>query len=117
MELSDLVEALRDGRTLDARQWVADAVRASFDWSAVALPKHLAPRDRVIAASLVELLAERAGQPSPAWTQSIGPADQEIWLVRSAASMPRLARLCREEGPAPLRKRRVFAPPDFLTAA
>ena len=117
MDLRELVEALRDGRMLDARQWVADAVRASFDWSAVALPELLAPRDQVIAASIVELLSERAGQPPPAWTRSIGPADREIWLVRAAATMPRLARLCREEGPEPLRKRRVFAPPNFLTAA
>jgi len=31
--------------------------------------------------------------------------------------MPRLRRLCEEEGPAPLRERGILAPPEFLTWA
>jgi hypothetical protein len=31
--------------------------------------------------------------------------------------MPRLRRLCESEGPEPLRRRGLFAPPEFLTHA
>jgi len=37
--------------------------------------------------------------------------------VRAALTMPRLRRLCEVEGPEPLRRRAVMAPPDFLTIA
>lgn len=32
-------------------------------------------------------------------------------------TMPRLRRSCEAEGPEPLRVRRIYAPPEFLTAA
>ena len=37
--------------------------------------------------------------------------------VRAADSLPRLRRLCEEEGPEPLRRRGLLVPLDFLTAA
>jgi hypothetical protein len=42
---------------------------------------------------------------------------EAVFLVRAAESMPRLRRLCEEQSPEPLRRRRLLAPPDFLTAA
>jgi hypothetical protein len=62
-------------------------------------------------------MAERSGQTPPYWTSDIGAVERETFLVRSALSMPHLRRLCREEGPAPLRRRNLFAPPGFLTIA
>lgn len=70
-----------------------------------------------IAASVVELFAERAGERAPDWPRTVPPAPQPIYLVRAAASMPRTRRMCEEEGPEPLRRRRIFALPDFLTIA
>jgi hypothetical protein len=46
------------------------------------------------------------------WRLLDGPS----W-VAAAETLPRLRRLCEEEGPEPLRRRGLLAPPDFLTAA
>ncbi|MEE8583936.1 MAG: hypothetical protein V3T83_03695 [Acidobacteriota bacterium] len=45
------------------------------------------------------------------------PVEEPVYLVRAALSMPRLRRLCRQEGPEPLRWRGILAPPEFLTMA
>ena len=117
MDIRDLVGALLAFDTLTARQWVADALRAGLRWSLVSRPRHLSRRELVVAAAVVELLAERTGQEPPRWTEKVAVAHEQIWLVRAAQSMPRLRRLCEEEGPLPLRRRGIFAPPDFLSVA
>jgi hypothetical protein len=101
---------------LAARQWVADSVRASFSWRDVAKPDGLNPVQMAVAAGLAEMLAERASQP-PSWTAGVPATPEPVFLVRHAITMPRLRRLCEEEGPEPLRRRHLLAPPDFLTAA
>ena len=115
MDLRDLVRALVAGDALAARQWVADAARMHVRWSGLAKPELLPPDEMAIAAGIVELLAQRSGEPPPPWTEEVLPASRPVYLVRAAASMPRLRRTCEEEGPEPLRRRGVFAPPDFLT--
>ena len=65
-------------------------------------------------AALLELLAERRGEPAPAWTRDVGPVPQPVLLVEAATRMKRLRLLCETEAPAPLRKRGLYAPPDFL---
>jgi hypothetical protein len=117
MRLEDLIEALMRHDALFARQWVADARRAKLEWQSLAEPAGLDDAARIVAAGIVEMLAERDGVRPPSWTAAIGPAKDPILLVRAAATMPRLKRLCEDEGPAPLRRRGVLAPPDFLTAA
>lgn len=117
MDIAELIRALATFDTLSARQWVADAGREGIEWSRVAAPPIDDPLEMAIAASMVELLAERAGQRPPDWTRTVPPAPQPTFLVRAAASMPRTRRMCEEEGPEPLRRRGIFAPPDFLTVA
>ena len=117
MELTDLVRALLAHDALAARQWVADAARADVRWASVPLPPGLDPVGLAVAAGVVETLASRAHQRPPAWTASIGPAPEPVFLVRSAREMPRLRKMCEEEAPEPLRRRRLLAPPDFLTVA
>lgn len=70
-----------------------------------------------VAASLIELLAERSHQAPPKWTQDIGPLSKPIYLVPSATAMKRLRTLCENESPEPLRKRGFYAPPNFLEFA
>lgn len=65
-------------------------------------------------AALLELLALRRGQKAPAWTEDVGPLRESRHLLRAAESMRRLRQLCETESPEPLRKRRLFAPPNFL---
>ena len=70
-----------------------------------------------VAAALVELFAERAGQAAPDWTREVLPAPEPLFLLREAGTMKRLRKLCEEQSPLPLRRRRIYVPPDFLTFA
>ena len=116
MELTDLVRALLSHDTLAAREWVSDAGRAGLSWTSLPRPCGLDAAAMAVAAGVAEMLAARAGQTPPAWTSDVAAAPEPIFLVRFAEHMPRLKRMCEEEGPEPLR-RRLLAPPDFLTAA
>lgn len=71
----------------------------------------------VITAAILELFALRTQQPAPEWTQQIGPVEQPLYLLKSAAHMRRLRDLCLDAAPEPLRRRRLYAPPDYLAFA
>jgi hypothetical protein len=68
-------------------------------------------------ASLLELFASRLGQQAPAWTKTIGPLPEPIFLLKAAATMKHLRELCERESPEPLRKRGFYAPPNYLEFA
>ena len=70
-----------------------------------------------VAASLLELFALRTHQPAPEWTRQVGPVAQPRYLLKSAAHMRRLRDLCQDAGPEPLRRRHLYAPPDYLAFA
>jgi len=99
------------------REPVADAERAGFDWSGVPEPRDLDALGLSVAAALVELMSGRRGVPTPSWTKAVPASPRRTYLVRAAESLPRLRRLCEQEGPEPLRRRGLLAPPDFLTTA
>ena len=117
MELEDLVRALLGYDALSARAWVAEAVRHGMRWTDLRAPEGLDATALAVAAGVAEMLAARAGQVPPPWTSLVAAAPAPVYLVRAAAVMPRLRQSCEEEGPEPLRRRRVYAPPEFLTAA
>ena len=117
MDLRDLVRALLQRDAPVARQWVADAGRESFAWTEVPRPVGWGALELTVAAGVVELLASRAQQPPPSWTATVREAPVPVYLVRAAETMARLRRLCETEGPEPLRRRHIFAPPEFLTIA
>lgn len=117
MDLKELVDALMSFDSLRARQWVADAAAISLEWPELASPDGLNGEELAVAAGVAELLAQRANQQAPAWTSEVPQSPTKVWLVRWADSMPRLRRLCEQEGPEPLRRRQVLAPPEFLTVA
>ena len=62
------------------------------------------------------LLASRVGVAPPVWTEAIGASPEPIWLIR-VERRPRLRKRLLTESPAPLLRRRIFAPEDFLSAA
>jgi hypothetical protein len=109
------VAALR-GDDLSVRQHVKDAAREGFCWASAPDPGFPVKRARARAvyASMVELLAWRAGQDAPAWTSAVQGAPQPVFLVRSAKKSKALLRESLENTPAPLKKRNVFALPDYL---
>jgi len=117
VDLNDLVGALLRFDGLSARQWLADAARSGLVWSEVPVPVGLDATERAVAAGVAELLASRAGQSPPGWTAAIPPAPEKLFLVRAAATMPRLRAVCEQDGPEPLRRRGLLAPPDFLSIA
>ena len=117
MNLSDLVRALLSFETLVARQWVTDSLRSGMVWASVPAPTDLDSVALGVAAGVAELLAQRAAQAPPPWASLIGATLTPVCLVKAARTMPRLRRLCEEEGPEPLRRRGIMAPPEFLSVA
>ena len=116
MELRDLVNAVLAGDLLAARQWITDARRERVNWESVPCPPEFNDREMRVAAGLVELLADRAGQNPPGWTHAVGAGDPLV-LDPGLEEMPRSFAKAKTAGPEPLRKRNLFAPPDFLDVA
>jgi len=102
---------------LGVREWTEEARRTGFDWAGVGEPEALTRDELAVAAGIVELLARRSDVHPPRWAREAPAASREILLVRAAETMPRLRKLCEEEGPEPLRRRRILVPPDVLAAA
>lgn len=117
MDLRELVEAILRGDLLAARQWVADARRERIQWESVPCPRDFSDLEMTIAAGLVELFAHRSGVNPPSWTDGVGPEPEPILLDPGLEQMPRSYALARSSAPDPLRKRNLFALPDFLDVA
>ena len=114
LELRDLVRAILAGDLLSARQWVSDAHRQRISWEMVGRPSGLDDREMTVAAGLAELLAARDGAPPPPWTLSIGAQREPLFLDPGLQEMPRTLAHAMTDGPEPLRRRNLFASPDFL---
>jgi hypothetical protein len=91
--------------------------RAGINWSSLPRPATNDIRLLAIAASLAELLAERQNQSPPVWTREIGALKEPFFLLQSAENMKRLRVLCETQAPEPMRKRHLYAPPNFLEFA
>lgn len=117
MDLRELVRALLAYDALAARQWVADSLRQGVVWVSMPEPTDLDAVSLGVAAGVAELLAARAGQAPPPWAGTVEVAPTPVCLVKAARTMPRLRQLCEQEGPEPLRRRGILAPPEFLKVA
>jgi hypothetical protein len=78
-------------------------------------PEGLSEDELALAAGLVEMMAERAGQLPPDWTASVTRQGEPIYLFDP--SLFRSRRMAEEGGPEPLRRRGIYAMPNFLTWA
>ena len=103
--------------SLATRALVQDFLREQPVLSEIIQPETDDPQVLAITASLLELFALRTKQPAPAWTQQVGPVEQPIFLVKAATHMRRLRDLCEDAAPEPLRRRLLYAPPDYLAFA
>ncbi|MBM3266079.1 MAG: hypothetical protein FJZ01_00395 [Candidatus Sericytochromatia bacterium] len=116
--LDEVARAALARDALAVRSLVQDLLRerpSISDWEAphdVSDPGLLA-----LAAALAELLADRCGQAAPPWTAKVGPLPEPFFLLRSAETMKNLRMQCEAESPPPLRKRRLYAPANFLEFA
>jgi hypothetical protein len=70
-----------------------------------------------LAAGLLELFAQRLNQPSPAWTQLVGALPEPLYLLKAAHTLRRLRELCESQSPEPLRRRNLYASPNYLEMA
>lgn len=117
MDLRELVHQILDGDLLAARQWVADANRLQLQWERLEQPHGLSERELSVAAGLAELLALRAGATPPPWTREVGALQEPVVLDPGLEEMPRSFARAKSHAPEPLRKRNLFALPDFLDVA
>jgi len=117
MEIEILVRAILAGDLIAAREWIAEAQRCDLSWKSVGPPVGLDATELIVAAGLLELLAQRRGVPAPAWTSGVHAASDLIILDPGLERMRRTFERARTDGPEPLRKRNIVAPPDFLKIA
>jgi len=105
------------GEGLLLRSLVQDFLREQSDLSSSPKPQTDDVRVLATAAALIELFAARLQQQPPAWAQTVGALAEPIYLLKAASTMKRLRVLCETQAPAPLRRRRLYAPPNYLEFA
>lgn len=115
--LEQIARAALDGEALALRSLTQDWLSSNILLAEVACPSTRDPAVLAVSAALAELFAQRTGQPAPAWTSVISGLPEARFLVRSAATMKNLRRMCEEESPWPLKRRNLFAPADYLRFA
>lgn len=117
VNLNDLARTALSGDALQLRSLVQDFLNENPTLSQAPMPSTSREEELIVAAALIELFAQRRDQAPPAWSANVGGMAEPRFLLRSAATMPRLRRMCQDESPAPLRKRNLFAPATFLQFA
>ncbi|MCG3196982.1 MAG: hypothetical protein GHCLOJNM_01463 [bacterium] len=117
VDLNELAAAVLAHDCLKVRGLAQDLTRETADFSTLEPPTSADMRIRAVAASLIELFAQRAKQPPPTWSVETPGLGESIFLVESAGKMQRLRKLCEAESPEPLKKRGLLAPPNYLEFA
>jgi hypothetical protein len=112
--LFNMATAALSGDALLTRSYAQDLDRQRPKLSEALPPQSTDMRLLAVAAALIELFAARWHQPNPDWTTIVGALPQPVYLVQSARTMKRLRALCEQQAPEPLRKRNLFAPPNYL---
>ena len=101
--------------SLRLRELVLELLRSHPDLSLIAPLENASAQERAVLAGILELLALRHGMVAPSWT--VGASNFEPFFLLAAEVMPRLRELCESKSPEPLRKRHLYAPPNFLEFA
>jgi len=117
VRIEQIAQAALAGDSLQTRSLTQDFLREQTRMQDVPRPQTTDARVLALSASLADLFAIRRNQAAPAWTQSVGATTESVFLVKSALTMKRLRELCETESPPPLRKRKFFAPPNYLEFA
>ncbi len=115
--LEQIADAALARESLLLRSLVQDFLRQHEDLSVVPRPSLEDPRRLAAAAAILEVLALRRQQESPPWTREVGPMPKPFFLVEASERMSRLRQLCETQAPEPMRRRRLYAPPNFLVFA
>lgn len=115
--IEQLAAAALNRESLQLRSLTQDLLRTTSQLSDIPRPATEDPRLLAVAASLVELFAARLHQEPPAWTREVDPLSEPLFLLAATAHLRRLRVLCETQAPEPLRKRGLYAPPNFLEFA
>jgi len=113
MSPRDLGTSALRGDDLVTRQIVKNAKRDGFSWGQAPEPDpSCSHSERAVYAALVELLCERSGMPGPLWLGDIEPSPEPVYLMGKTSKFVR--RACEERAPEVLRRRNVYALPEYL---
>jgi len=115
--IEQLAHAALQREGLRVRSLAQDLLRETDSYQDFPRPATNDLSTLVMAAALVELLAIRQNQRPPAWVHEIGAMPEPFFLLEMASHMKRLRTLCETQSPEPLRKRKLYAPPNFLPFA
>lgn len=115
--LEQLARAALGRESLQLRSLAQDFLRENDHLSDYARPAINDARILGTAAALIELFAQRQKQTPPSWAKDVGPLPEPFFLLESADKLKRLRALFETQAPEPLRKRRLYAPPNFLEFA
>jgi hypothetical protein len=114
-KFEELILSILESRTLVMRDWIAEARRAGMRFDDLPRPELEGPLAMALAAGVAEHLAAQLEQKAPTWTRDIGRLPEPFYVGRRLAQMTRSAAEARESGPEPLRRRNVYASPNFLS--
>ena len=115
--IEQIAKAVLHDDNLATRVLVQEFLRVQPVLANIPRPETDEPALLIVAAALLDLFSLRTQQPAPEWTRQVGPLEEPLYLVKSAVHMRRLRDLCRDAAPEPLRRRRLYAPPDYLAFA
>jgi len=115
--LEEIARTALEGDPLILRSLVQDWLIARPVFLKIDRPATSDPAVLALSASLVELFAQRSEQAAPDWTDAVAGLPEPRFLLRSAASMKNLRRMCELDSPLPLKRRNFFAPADYLSFA
>jgi len=116
-KLEEIAAAALAGESLQVRALVQEFLREHPQLAQIPQPQSHDERILAVAAGFLELLAARRQQSAPSWTGQIGAVAEPIFLVKAAQHMRRLRELCLAESPEPLRRRQLYALPEYLDYA
>lgn len=117
VRVEEIARAALSGDSLQTRSLTQDLFREQKNFQNLPRPETDDSRVLALSAGLAEMFASRRAQSAPTWANSVGAVNEPVFLVRSALTMKHLRELCLTKSPLPLRKRRFFAPPNFLEFA
>ncbi len=112
--IEQIAEAALNGQSLETRSLVQEFFQANPELQTIPQPNLTDTKILATSASLLELFADRLNQDAPAWTATVSALPEPVYLVKAASTMKRLKILCETESPFPLRKRHIYAPPNYL---
>lgn len=112
--LQSMAEALLNRDALQLRLLVQAWMRNPPRFDTIPCPQTDDVQILAAAAGLVELLALRLNQEPPKWTSAVAPLPTPFFVMRRAERPGFTRDLSVSEAPEPLKRRNIFAPPNFL---